>query len=64
MKKIILEVDEKYADVLSITLIGSYRNGYTQYGVNVASRALDIRSVNHIVCDDEGKLKEDYIEEL
>lgn len=52
MKRVILDIDEKYATVLSITVIGCNN------GVDVAPRAVDITKYDHITIDENANWEE------
>ena len=64
MKKIILEIDDKYDDVLSITYMG-LKSANNPWGceLDVSSKCVDLRNGNHIVIDADSNMKQDFIEE-
>ena len=64
MKKVILEIDDKYDDVLSITYMG-LNSAPNPWGceLSVSSKCVDLRNGNHIVIDADSNMKQDFIEE-
>lgn len=50
MKKITIEVPEKYSDVLAMTLVGSRLSG----SINVTVTAVDLYNGTYIVIDENG----------
>lgn len=48
--KVILEIDDKYASVLSITAVGT--STFTTY---VTTHAVSLQNHNHIVLDEDGQ---------
>ena len=50
MKKVTLEIDEKYATVLAVTVVGC--NGLS---TDVSTHAVDITKHNHITLDEDGR---------
>lgn len=48
--KVILEIDEKYANVLSVTVVGR-----TAFKTVVATHAVDLSKCNHLILGKDGK---------
>lgn len=47
---VILEIDEKYANVLTVTAVGC-----TAFQTVVATHAVDLSKCNHLILDKNGK---------
>lgn len=63
MKRIILEIDDKYDDVISLTYMG-LNNADNPWGcvLDVSSKCVDLREGNHIIIDADGSMKQDFLE--
>ena len=53
MKTITIEIDEKYASVIALTVVGN-----ESCAVNVATSAFDLNKINKITVDENGKMTE------
>ena len=51
--RVILEIDEKYANVLSVTLVGC-----AAFQTVVTTHAVDLSKCNHLIVDENGKFEE------
>lgn len=64
MKRILLEIDDKYDDVISLTYMGlNSANNPWGCELDVASKCVDLRDGNHIIIDAENNMKQDFLEE-
>lgn len=60
MKKIILELDDCYKSVMSITPLYQDDEGV----LNLLPRGIDLRKGNHVIFNADGTMIQDSIEEL
>lgn len=60
MKKILLEFDDSYSSVMSITALRHDKDGV----LNLQTYGVDLRDGDHVVFDDNGCKKQDFLEEL
>ena len=52
MKRIVIDIDDAYATVLTVTAIG-----WTRHEVNVSTAAMDLEKADYAVIDSAGKFK-------
>lgn len=52
MKRIVIDIDDAYATILTVTAIG-----WTRHEVNVSTTAMDLEKADYAVIDSAGKFK-------
>lgn len=52
MKRVVIDIDDAYATVLTVTAIG-----WTRHEVNVSTAAMDLEKSDYAVIDSAGKFK-------
>lgn len=52
MKRVIIDIDERYASVLSVTAIGGNHSS-----MNVLTHAIDLNKCDHIAIKHDGKVE-------
>lgn len=52
MKRVVIDIDDAYATVLTVTAVG-----WSRHGVNVSTAAMELKKSDYAVIDNVGKFK-------
>ena len=52
MKRVVIDIDDAYATVLTVTAVG-----WNRHGVNVSTAAMELEESDYAVIDNVGKFK-------
>lgn len=52
MKRVVIDIDDAYATVLTVTAVG-----WTRHGVNVSTAAMELKKSDYAVIDSAGTFK-------
>lgn len=56
MKTVVIEIDDKYADILSFTCIGVKAEGF-RTETNVTNKCIDLSKCTHVAILENGEMK-------
>lgn len=64
MKRVILDIDDRYANVLTVTLVGNLIDWNALKGeLNVTTSSFDIKKCDHITVGEDGKFTQEVQDE-